>query len=121
MKAEKPKKAIQATFYMTDKGNEPVRDFLDGLTAHDRKSVGADIAQVEWKWPGVKGPLIDSFGKGLYEVRTNIKDGIVRVYFSVDGGKMILIHGLVKKTKKADPDDVKMARKRLKDWKDNNP
>ena len=77
----KQKKAVQAAFYRSERGNEPVRDFLDELSAADRKSIGGDIGQAEWKWPNVRSRLIDGFGKGLYEVRTGLKDRIVRVYF----------------------------------------
>jgi len=39
----KLKKAVQAAFYRSERGNEPVRDFLDELSAADRKSIGGDI------------------------------------------------------------------------------
>jgi len=119
----KPKleKAVQAAFYRSERGNEPVRDFLDDLSAADRKSIGGDIAQVEWKWPNVRSPLIDGFGKGLYEVRTGLKDRIARVYFGAEKCQMVLLHGVIKKTRKADQSDIALARERLKDWKNHNP
>ena len=111
-----PAKVITAVFYKTAAGNEPVRDFLAGLSAADRKSIGGDIGQVERNWPKVSKPLVDGLGKGLFEVRTNLKDRIARVYFGVEQGKMALLHGIVKKTQKAPPPDVALARDRLKDW-----
>jgi phage-related protein len=118
---QKPRKAIQAVFYRTARDNEPVREFLDGLTAADRKNIGGDIAQVEWKWPKVTKPLVDSFGKGLYEVRSSLRDRIARIYFGVEQAQMILLHGVIKKTQKADKADIELARERLKDWKSNVP
>jgi phage-related protein len=118
---QKPSKAIQAVFYRTVRGNEPVREFLDGLTAADRKTIGGDIGQVEWKWPKMSKPLVDGFGKGLYEVRSSLRDRIARVYFAVEKAQMILLHGVIKKTQKADQADIDLARDRLKDWKANVP
>jgi phage-related protein len=48
-------------------------------------------------------------GKGLYEIRTNLEKKITRVLFSVEGDKMILLHGFVEKTKK--------LRKRIWIWR----
>jgi phage-related protein len=114
---QKPSKAVQAVFYRTGKGNDPVREFLEGLTPADRKNIGADIAQVEWKWPKVSKPLVDSVGKGLFEVRSSLQNRIARVYFGVEQGQMILLHAVIKKTQKADQADIDLARERLKDWK----
>jgi phage-related protein len=120
-KLPKPRKVVQAVFYRSPRGKEPLREFLDGLSPADRKSIGGNIAQVEWKWPNVGPPLIDGFGKGLCEVRIGLKDRIARVYFGVDKSQMVLLHGVIKKTQKADPDDIVLARQRLKDWLAHNP
>ncbi|MDY5124282.1 MAG: hypothetical protein SPE59_10865 [Treponema sp.] len=40
-------KKLQADFFKTEQNNEPVRDFLKGLSPEDKKSVGADIMAVE--------------------------------------------------------------------------
>lgn len=121
LKPPKPRKAVQAVFYRNARGNEPLREFLDGLSAADRKSIGGNIGQVEWKWPNVGPPLIDGFGKGLCEVRVSLADRIARIYFGVEKGQMVLLHGVIKKTRKADPDDIALARRRLKDWLEHNP
>jgi phage-related protein len=36
--------------------------------------------------------------KDLWEVRSNIKDGIARTFFTIDGAEMILLHGFEKKS-----------------------
>ena len=43
-------KKLQADFFKTEQNNEPVRDFLKGLSLEDKKSVGADIMAVEISW-----------------------------------------------------------------------
>jgi phage-related protein len=51
-------------------------------------------------------------GRGLFEVRSNIKDGIARVLFCIHEGKMVLLHGIVKKSQKTPPGDLELAIKR---------
>jgi len=52
-------------------GREPVREWLKELTPEDRKIVGTDIKDVEFSWPLGKA-LVDSLGRGLWEVRSSI-------------------------------------------------
>jgi phage-related protein len=52
--------------------------------------------------------------KNLWEVRTNITDGIARVIFTVIGKQMVLLHAFVKKSQKTPKPDLETARKRLK-------
>ena len=94
-------------------GREPVREWLKELTPEDRKVVGTDIKDVEFSWPLGK-PLVDSLGRGLWEVRSSIKDGIARVIFYVEGNRMVLLHGFVKKTQKTPDREINLALKRMK-------
>jgi phage-related protein len=57
-------------------------------------------------------PLIKKLEKGLWEVRSSIKDGIARVFFTVDGSEMILLHGFVKKSQSTPQDELDLARER---------
>jgi phage-related protein len=76
-----PPKKVPAVFYRTAKGTEPVRDWIKSLSAEDRRIIGADIQTLEFGWP-IGMPLCKSLGGGLWEVRSNITDGIARVIFS---------------------------------------
>jgi phage-related protein len=94
-------------------GREPVRDWLMSLTVADRKSIGTDIKDVEFSWPLGK-PLVDSLGRGLWEVRCSVTNGIARVIFYVEGDRMVLLHGFVKKTQKTPVREIDVALKRMK-------
>lgn len=107
-------KRIFAKFFRTASGGEPVRDWLMGLEPEDRVAVGTDIKDVEFQWP-IGKPLAASLGKGLWEVRSDIRDGIARVIFYVSGDQMILLHGFVKKTQKTPKPDLDLAMKRMKE------
>ena len=61
-------------------------------------------------------PLCRALGQGLWEVRSEITQGrIARVLFCVNGGRMVLLHGFVKKTQKTPVSDLKLAGKRMRD------
>ena len=66
-------KKVIASFFRTELGNEPVRDFLKSLSTSDKKSVGADIMAVEMLWP-IGYPTVKKVDKNLWEVRSNISD-----------------------------------------------
>jgi phage-related protein len=108
-------KRIPAIFYRTEAGNEPVRDWLKGLSRDDRKRVGADVLTVELGWP-VGMPVCRPLGDGLYEVRTHLSSNrIARVIFSVDRvSRMVLLHGFLKKTQKTPEEDLRLAEKNRK-------
>jgi len=96
---------------MTEAGNEPVREWLRELPSSDKKAIGADILAVQWKWP-VGKPLVDSLGGGLWEVRSSLGDRIARIFFIVVDEEIILLHGIIKKSRTAPKQELALARKR---------
>lgn len=110
-----PLKRIPAVFYRANSGAEPVRDWLKTLPEADRRTLGFDIATVEFGWP-VGMPLCRPLGGGLWEVRSNLTQGrIGRVIFCIAQGRMVLLHGFIKKTQKTPPQDMGLAKKRQKE------
>ena len=108
-------KKLPAQFYKLPSGNEPVRIWLKKLDRTDRKVIGEDIATLEVGWP-VGMPVCKGLGKGLWEVRSKISNNRkARVLFMVADEMMILLHGFIKKTQKTPPDDMALARKRMKE------
>jgi phage-related protein len=109
-------KRLPAVFYALPSGREPVREWLKSLSREDRKIVGEDIKDVEFAWPSGM-PLCRSLGDGLWEVRSDLKGRIARVVFCVDKGRMVLLHGFIKKSQKTSPSDRNLAIKRMKEIK----
>ena len=105
---------LSVRFYRSAAGNEPVRDWLLGLSKDDRRAVGEDIKTAQYGWP-LGMPLIRKLEPGLWEVRSHIAAGIARVLFTVDGQLMVLLHGFVKKSQKTPAGDLKTAQQRLAD------
>jgi phage-related protein len=61
-------------------------------------------------------PPCRSLRAGLWEVRSNLTGGrIARVLFRVAGGRMVLLHGFIKKSQKTPPQDLALARSRQKE------
>ncbi len=112
--AAQKKPTLSCRFYASGTGSEPVREWLNALPSAVRKEIGADIGQVQWTWP-VGKPLVDGFGAGLFEVRTNLKGNIYRVLFCLDGATMVLLHGFQKKSQKTPKAEATLARRRMKD------
>jgi len=111
--ATRKKPALECRFYRTTLGNEPVREWLKSLPAEVRAEIGSDIAQVQWRWP-IGKPLVDGFGHGLFEVRTNWNGNIYRVLFCFVSATIVLLHGFQKKSQKTPTADVELARRRMK-------
>ena len=110
-------KRVPASFYRTDGGSEPVREWLKGLEAEDRKAIGDDIQTVEFGWPiGMPVCRQMSGHRGLWEVRTSLPGGrIARVLFCVADERIVLLHGFIKKAQKTPKPDIDTAVKRMKD------
>jgi len=115
MKAERPLRVI---FFKTDSGNEPVRDWLKGLSKEDCKVIGTDILSVQYAWP-VRKPLVDNLGDGIWEVRSRLDNRIARTLFVVANQEIVLLHGFIKKQQKAPADELDLAKKRKKQYLQN--
>ena len=108
---------VSLRFWSTASGNEPVRAFLGGLSAADKKKIGQDIRTVQFGWP-LGMPLVRPLGKGLHELRTSLPSRReVRIMFAMVAEEMYLLHAFIKKTAKTDRDDLKLALRRLKELK----
>jgi phage-related protein len=115
IQSKSPKKKITVAFFATEQGAEPVRDWLLAMPGEDRTKIGEGIKTVEFGWP-IGMPVCRPLGKGLYEVRANLKDRIARVFFTVDGDKMVLLHGFIKKSQATPDSELTVARSRQQKW-----
>ncbi len=107
---------LKVVFYRSEVGNEPVRDWLKDSHRDDKRQIGEDIKTAQLGWP-LGMPLIKKIDKDLWEVRTRLADGIARVFFTVDGEHMILLHGFIKKSQKTPQNELKTALSRLGTYK----
>jgi phage-related protein len=96
-------------------GREPVREWLNELSREDQRTVGRDIAKVQFGWP-VGMPICRPLGEGLWEVRSTLKSRReARVVLGFHEGMLVALHAFIKKTQKTAPEDLAAARQRLKE------
>ena len=114
MQPPRPKRLVTAAFYRTVTGNEPVREWLKAQPLAERQIIGKDIRKVEYGWPlGV--PTCDALGGGLWEIRSNLGNRIARIFFCQIDSSVVLLHGIIKKSRKAPRVDLDTARLRKSD------
>ena len=107
---------LKVIFYLSETGSEPVREWLKELPLEDKRQIGEEIKTAQLGWP-LGMPLIRKIEKDLWEVRTRLESGIARVFFTVDGEHMILLHGFIKKSQKTPQNELKTALTRLGNYK----
>ena len=57
-------KAITVSFYKSESGKEPVREWLKSLSKEDKTIIGEDIKTVEFGWP-LGMPLVRKLDRNL--------------------------------------------------------
>ncbi len=104
---------LVARFYRTMSGEEPVRDWLSTMESLDRKTIGIDVASVEFGWP-LHVPEHEVLGRGVFRLRSNVRHGRMeaRTYFAIQAETMLLLHG---ECGENDGEDV--ASRRLQDYR----
>ena len=102
---------LRVVFFKTERGNEPVREWLKSLPNEDRKTIGEDIKTVQFGWP-IGMPVVRKIDRDLWEVRSRVQNRIARVLFTVEGNLMVLLHGFIKKSQKTPLSDLELAKQR---------
>jgi phage-related protein len=104
---------LKVSFFRAAGGREPVREWLRALPDEDRRIIGEDLKTVQFGWP-LGMPLVRKMESGLWEVRIRLPYRIARLFFTCSGGRMILLHGFIKKSQKTPTDDLELAKARLR-------
>ncbi len=108
-------KPIPLAFWRTSSGREPVREWLSQLPREDKRTIGHDIAEVQFGWP-VGLPLCRPLSGGLWEVRSSLPSNReARVFFGFHDGILVALHATIKKTQKTPAEELALARQRLKE------
>ena len=107
------KPILNASFFRSDSGNEPVREWLKALSATDRRIMGEDIKTVQFGWP-LGMPLVRHLDGGIWEIRVKLENRIARILFCLEGSTMVSLHGFIKKQQATSKQDLDLAKERLK-------
>lgn len=111
---EKKLEPIEVVFWQSDKGNEPVRDWLREMPKEDRKKMGEDLTTLQFGWP-IGMPLCRPLKGGVSEMRSKLPSKrFARVLLTFFDGALVLLHGFFKKTNKTPKADLDLATTRKK-------
>lgn len=104
---------LSVAFFRTETGREPVREWLKSLPRNERRVIGEDIKTVQFGWP-LGMPVVRKLDRDLWEVRSRLPTRIARVIFTTGEGRMILLHGFMKKSQHTPREDLELAKTRLR-------
>jgi phage-related protein len=108
-------KPVPLTFWRSATGREPVREWLKDLSREDKKTIGRDMAKVQFGWP-IGLPLCRPLSGGLWEVRSSLASRReARVLFGFHRGVLVALHAIIKKYQKTPAEELVLARQRLKE------
>ena len=102
---------LNVRFFRSSAGREPVREWLVELSREARRSIGVEIKTVQLGWP-LGMPVVRKIERGLWEVRIRLGDASARVFFTVVGDDMVLLHGFIKMSQKTPKSDLEVAIRR---------
>ena len=101
---------MQVVFYVNEKGEVPVIDFLNSLDKKMRAKMLRTIKMLEDNGNRLREPYAKSLRDGIFELRAKEGSDITRVlYFYVVGNTAVLTHGFVKKTDKTPSAEIERA------------
>ena len=106
---------IPVRFYRSATGREPVLEWLRSLEQADKRAIGLDLMRAQFGWP-IGMPLVRSLKDGLWEVRSSLpSQKIARLILCFHQKTLVVLHGFIKKTQKTPPEDLELAKRRMKE------
>lgn len=115
-------KKVNAVFYKTERGNEPVRETLKKLGRPIKTIVGEDIRFIELQLKLSKPEAAKLWAAkspneaSIYEARHKVDGEQYRTLFFINENQMILVHFFHKKTQKVAKKEIEVAKNRMKQW-----
>jgi phage-related protein len=109
---------FQVTFYETEGGNEVVQDFLRKLPRDDRKTIGEDLATLQYGYP-MGMPLCKPLRSQIWELRSSLpskREARLLYFFDSASQQIIVVHAFIKTTRTTPKSDIDLAEKRKKEF-----
>jgi phage-related protein len=104
----------QVVFYKTKAGNEVVLNFIRGLPANDKKTIGEDLATLQHGYP-LGMPMCRHLVGDLWELRSSMpskREARLIYFYHSASSNIVVVHGFIKKTQKTPANDIDLAQKR---------
>jgi len=107
----------KAIYYEDERNSRPVEEFINELEFKTKAKVLARIEFLEERWQELRRPYVDTLEEGLYELRVVFSGNQVRVIYAyMFKGYIVLLHGIIKKTKEVPREDMLKAKNRMNDF-----
>lgn len=104
--------SYEVEYYEKKDGTKPAEEFILDQDPKMRAKLFTMLEFLEEKGPELREPYSRPLGDGIFEMRAKQGSDITRVlYFFVEGKKVILTHGYVKKTRRTPPPEIQRAKK----------
>ena len=108
-------RSIPLVFWRSDTGREPVREWLSSLPRSDKRTIGRDLAKVQFGRP-IGLLLCRPLSGGLWEVRSSLPSRReARVFFGFSGETMVALHAFNKKSQMTPKQELAVAGQRAKE------
>lgn len=96
-------------YFVDDKGNNPVKEFIAKLTIKERAKIFAYLIELKDQGHNLRRPMADYLGNGIYELRP--KNNRIFYFFFLKEGA-VLVHAIRKKTNAIPAGDLELCIKR---------
>ncbi len=107
----------KAIYYEDERNSRPVEEFINELDSKTKAKVLARIEFLEERWQELRRPYVDTLEEGLYELRVVFSGNQVRVIYAyMFKDYIVLLHGIIKKTKEVPREDMLKAKNRMNDF-----
>jgi phage-related protein len=101
--------------------HEAVRFWVDSLPVGIRAYYARITETMRQYGPNLGMPYTRAMADELFEIRARGKEGVARIFYcTVVRGKIMILHGFVKKTDKTPRRELVTARRRLREVQDEN-
>lgn len=106
--------AWNVKFFQTDRGEYPVKDFIEEQDENTRARLIHAIELLETSGPFLKPPYIKKLQDKLYELRV-FGQVAIRIFYTIHNNEYYLLHAFKKKTQKTPSKELKTALDRMKE------
>lgn len=95
-------------------------EYLESLPVKDWAKVTRSIDLLAEHGPELGEPYVKQVGE-FKELRTCFGGKNYRVFFFQDKHKLVLVHAILKTTKKTPQSDIRLVKQRIADYRQRNP
>jgi phage-related protein len=103
-------------FFKTERGTEPVREFLQDQLNAVRMEAGSALTELQESGPKLRRPGADYLRDSIYELRFRSERVEYRILYFFDESMIILTNAFIKKTNKVPNTEIERAIRCRTQW-----